>query len=235
MHRVHDILARSSLYRGLDAASLVRLSSLSRVVRASAGQTVFRAGEPCPGVYVVGSGVAQLVREAPSGKRQVLRFIEEGQGFAEAAVIGGFPTPVACLAVEDLECALIPADDFRALIHADHDFCIRIMQSMAARVHTLVSLLEDLALRDAVSRLARYIAEHVDGPERPVVSLAMTKSDLALHLNLSRETLSRTLRRMKDIGAIDLTEEGLRLVNPGLVSRIARDGLTSEILEEISA
>ena len=74
---------------------------------------------------------------------------------------------------------------------------------------------------DAAGRLARHILKAATG--KGTFTLAMRKKDLASHLNLTSETLSRTLRRLADEGLIETTSQHqLRVLN--------RDGL-SEIAE----
>lgn len=218
--QLQEIIACSSLYRGLSVASVERILGVSRVVHVAAGSQIFGTDGPCPGVYVVGKGMIRLMRSGPSGKVHVLRFVEEGGSFGEAAVIGGFPAPVAAIADTDSECALFPADAFRELVQQDHALCLEVMASMAGRVHRLVDLLEDLILRDAMGRVASYVAERAPGPNE-WLTLRVLKQDLARHLNLTSETLSRTLRRLKEVGAIEVEADRLHLKDRGLLTEIA--------------
>lgn len=218
--RLSQIVARSSLYRELGDASVDGILERSRIVRAREGQQLFGTDVPCPGVYVVGRGMVRLVRSGPNGKVHVLRFVEEGGSFGEAAVIGGFPAPVAAIAHADSEFALFPADAFRLLIQRDHALCLEIMRSMAGRVHKLVDLLEDLILRDAMGRVARYVVEQVPSEEGWLV-LPVLKQDIAKHLNLTSETLSRTLRRLKRAGVIEVETDRLHLTDRALLEDIA--------------
>jgi len=78
-------------------------------------------------------------------------------------------------------------------------------------------LLEDLVLRDAAGRVASHLLAAASGSEREF-RLKVRKRDLANHLNLTSETLSRTLRR--------LAESGLVEVGPGQALRVVdRAGL----------
>lgn len=218
--RLREIVDQSSLYRGLSEPSIERILEVSRIVRVDEGQLLFGHGVLCPGVYVVGEGMIRLVRSGPNGKVHVLRFVKEGGSLGEAAVIGAFPAPVAAVAHAKSECALFPADAFRELIERDHALCIEIMKSMAGRVHKLVDLLEDIILRDAMGRVARYVAEQGTGTGEWMVLPAL-KQDIARHLNLTSETLSRTLRRLVQARAIEVDGDRLHLTNRELLEQLA--------------
>ena len=92
-------------------------------------------------------------------------------------------------------------------------------------VRQLVGLVEDLVLRDATARVAgSLLRADSTGGGRPF-ALPMAKKDLASHLNLTGETLSRSLRRLADAGLIELSEaQQIRILRPGALQQVA-DGL----------
>jgi CRP/FNR family transcriptional regulator len=197
---------------------------MARVKRYVRGTVVFRQGAPCPGVFVLGSGLVRIFKAAPSGKEHVLHFVEPGHTFAEVAAIGGFPCPAYAEASQDSTCVLLPTGPFAQALQEDHTLCLQIMASMAFWVRHLVGLMEDIVLRDAAGRVARYLLEAC-GSESDLFVLRSLKKDLASHLNLTSETLSRTLRRLVDAGLIEQRAGGrLRIVRRAELERLA-DGL----------
>jgi CRP/FNR family transcriptional regulator, dissimilatory nitrate respiration regulator len=194
---------------------------MARVKRYARGTVVFRQGEPCPGVFILGTGLVRIFKTAPSGKEHVLHFVEPGHTFAEVAAIGGFPCPAYAEAIKDSTCVLLPTGPFAQALREDHALCLQIMVSMAFWVRHLVGLMEDIVLRDAAGRLARYLLEAC-GSEKDLFVLRSLKKDLASHLNLTSETLSRTLRRLVDAGLIEQRAGGrLRIVRREDLERLA--------------
>ncbi len=213
-----DILRHSQLFRALSDASLAKLAAASVLKRYPKGQTIFSQGDPCPGIFVVGDGAVRVIKIAPGGKEHVLHLAYAGMTFAEIAAIGGFACPATAQATEDTVCALILQDRFTNALRTDHDLCLQLMRGFAHWARHLVGLLEDIVLRDATGRVARHLLQVGGGIEGTVFTLPMLKKDLASHLNLTSETLSRTLRRLEDAGLIDmLDQQQLRIQDrPGL-------------------
>ncbi len=217
-----QILAACPFFASIDAASRERLHAMAVLQRFAKGQTIFRQDDPCPGIFVIGSGQVRIFKVAASGKEHVLHLAGPAQTFAEVAAIGGFPCPAFAEALEATECVLLPTDAFRRALEQDHALCLQIIGAMAYWVRQLVGLMEDIVLRDATSRVARHLLTAERGASGAVV-LPSLKKHLASHLNLTSETLSRSLRRLEESGLIELTGAGMiRIANPEGLDALAQ-------------
>jgi CRP-like cAMP-binding protein len=213
------IVERCRLFARLQPAARARLAATARLHEAPAGSTLFRQGDECPGIFIVGRGLVRVFKLAPSGKEQVLHLAGPGATFAEAAVIGGFACPAFAQAVEESTLALIPAADFQAFLTSDHQGCIDLLASLAGWLHHVVDLLEDLTLRDAAGRLARHLIQHAGAGGR--VTLPSMRKHLASQLNLTPETLSRTLRRLDQDGCISAERDEIVVLDAERLSAVA--------------
>jgi len=223
-----EILERCKLFSEVPAAGFQRLATIGRICRFPRGRLIFREGDECPGVYVVGRGMVRIFKTGAGGKEHVLHLIGPGSTFAEAAAIGGFDVPASAEAVEDTTCALLPLEPLRRTLEQDHEVCLGMMRSLTIWVRQIVGLMEDVVLRDAAGRLARYL---LDAPEAAdgAIELPGLKRHVASHLNLTSETFSRTLRRFVEAGLIAqpdtsrlelLDRQKLRQVAEGMFPRI---------------
>ena len=210
--KVRDVLMRCRLFKRLTADCLDRVASVGVVHRYDPKVRLFSQGDEPPGLYVVDEGAVRVFKIAPGGKEHVLHLAESGNTFAEAAVLGGFPCPAHAETTVPSRCVLLPSPELRHLLDSDPELPRQLLSGMAAWVHQLVDLLEDVVLRDAAGRLARYL---LDAAEDGLVLMPGKKRHLASHLNLTSETFSRTLTRFADRGLIDREPGGrIRLLDP---------------------
>jgi len=218
---VPDILHTCPMFSEVEAAGFARLVTIARLCKFDKGQRIFREGEDCPGVYVVGSGLVRVFKTGAGGKEHVLHMVGPGGTFAEVAAIGAFPVPADAEAIAPSTCALLPADRFRQALEEDHPLCLGLMTGLTLWVRHLVGLMGDVVLRDAGARLARYLLRCKTSPDG-TIELPTLKRHLASHLNLTSETFSRTLRRLMDAGLI-AQEQGnsVRLLDAKALRRVA--------------
>jgi len=217
---VIDILHGCRLFAKIPPEDFARLAAISRLASYGAGHTVFRDGDDCPGIFVLGRGNVRVFKTAPSGKEHVLHVVEPGGTFAEVAAMGGFACPANAEAISDSTCALIPGDRFNRLLAERHQLCLGLVQGMSGWVHHLVGLLEDIVLRDATGRVSRYLLSRSQNADHEI-ELPALKRHIASHLNLTSETFSRVLRRLAQQGVVVETSGKLRLRDADRLKKLA--------------
>ena len=224
-----DTIRKCSIFRELDDESVGLLAREAVTKKFAKGARIFSHGDEVPGLYIVASGLVRVYQVSAQGKTHVLHFAEPGKTFAEVAVMGGFRCPAHAEALEPSVCALIPAHRFQALLRSHHTLCLQLLAGMSRWVRQLVGLLEDVVLRDASGRVARYLLTAAPAGEETPFALPMLRKDLASHLNLTSETLSRTLRRLIDTGVIaGLPDQRIQIHDRDALEEIAEGLLPAE-------
>ncbi len=224
MTSLAPVLDACPFFARIAGPARARLYAIATAARFAKGETIFRQDDPCPGIYVIASGQVRIYKVSASGKEHVLHLAGPAQTFAEVAAIGGFPCPASAEALEPTECALLPAAAFRRALEQDHALCLQMLEAMAHWVKNLVGLMEDLVLRDATSRVARFLGA-AERDAQGAVALPALKKHLASHLNLTSETLSRSLRRLEESGLIELSGSGdIRIADPAGLTAAAEGG-----------
>ncbi len=248
--QAREIVRKCRMFHGLEPEWRDVLASIAVLRRFKRNERIFSQGDPVPGLYCVGQGLVRIFKLAPSGKEHVLHFADPGKTFAEVAALGGFTCPANAAAVEETLCALLPNDRLHALLRQHHALCLQLLSGMALWVRQLVALIEDLVLRDAGGRVAGHLLASdptggrtdasgggtdatrggTETGRRPAFTLPMLKKDLASHLNLTSETLSRTLRRLAEAGLIEMGEGSreIRILDPTRLRQVAEGLLPAE-------
>jgi CRP/FNR family transcriptional regulator len=91
----------------------------------------------------------------------------------------------------------------------------------------VIALLEDVVLRDATGRLARFLLES-ELDEDGLVRLPGLKRYVASHLNLTSETFSRTLGRLIEAGlVVDLDNNRVQIRDRERLQALS-DGMPAE-------
>ena len=165
--------------------------------------------------------MVRVFKTGPGGKEHVLHIVGPGGTFAEVAAIGGFDVPASAEAIAATLCALLPREPFRRALAEDHELATGMMTGLTLWVRHLVNLMEDVVLRDAAGRLARYLLQFPPDAEGRI-ELPGLKRHVASHLNLTSETFSRTLRRLLDAGMIAESDANrVQVLDRGRLEQVA--------------
>jgi CRP/FNR family transcriptional regulator len=215
-----QIIAGCSVLGSVSTSRQEELAQMGRIVKYPKGSVIFRQDEPVPGMFIVITGLVRVYKISPSGKEHTLHLAAPCQTFAEVAAIAGFTCPAWAEAVEDTSALLLPAEGFTQMLRQDHALCLELLTGMGTWVRHLTSLLEDIVLRDSAARVARLLAA-APRDEGQVCALPGLRKHLASQLNLTAETLSRTLHRFIEAGHIQIMDDQrIKICNLGALSAL---------------
>lgn len=203
---MQELLKNAPLFRELDPQEFESLQSITQLRHADNETMLFFEGDPATGFFVLLSGRVRIYKSSPDGKEYTLHQITPGQVFAEAAIFRGNTYPANCMAMEDSQVAFIPKDQFIALITKYPNISLKIIGSLARWLREFAAKLEDLSLKEVPARLATYLLRQQHRLKSSSFELDVTKSELASELGTISETLSRSLKKLRDLGVI--TVEG---------------------------
>lgn len=195
------------LLQAIPKPALEKLAAASRVRRLEAGERVFRQGDETRAFYAILAGGVRLVRLLPDGNERVIHRLRAGQTFAEAAVLSIPRYPATAIATASpTELAEIPAKAFTALFEGDPGVAKAMVAALSGWLVHLVGRVEELTVLSADARLARHLLDlpSSQGAKGLEIRLPLAKKDLAAHLAITPETLSRVLRRWRDREIVDV-------------------------------
>jgi CRP/FNR family nitrogen fixation transcriptional regulator len=174
------------------------------------GQELFAEGEAITFFYKVISGTVRVCKLLSDGRRQIEAFQLPGDIFGlESGVHHRFTAE----AVEDTVVLAFRRSQFASLVHDNPAFGDQLMSSV---IHSLDRAQEHMVLlgrKTAQEKIATFLLDlsrRLAKSDR--VELSMQRTDIADHLGLTIETVSRTLSQMVRDGLIKFVATGRTIV-----------------------
>jgi CRP/FNR family transcriptional regulator len=223
-----NTLRGCQLFTGLPPDDLDLISSFIVPKEVAKGSYLFREGAASEGFYVVQRGAVNVHRVSANGKEQVISVFRTGQSFAEAALAstGGYPADAR--AIEESTVLLLPKADILGLLRTRPELALRMLGSMSQHLRVLVSLLDDLTLKDVETRLANWLLNRCPRPfsaDAVEFQLDRTKRVLAAEIGTVSETLSRTFADFREKKLIRVAGKMITILEPKRLDRILRKNL----------
>jgi CRP/FNR family transcriptional regulator, dissimilatory nitrate respiration regulator len=216
-----ELLHQCYLFRGLEDAELTAVAEIAVIRTVEEGELLFFQGDVARGFYAVLSGMVRVFKSSPQGREYTLHRIPAGQIFAEAAIFDGEHYPANAAAVERSTVAFFPADRFRALVAGSPVLSLKMIGSLSRFVRDFNQQIEDLSLKEVPSRLASYLQRQSEKSGSRQVMLESSKTELAQSLGTVLETLSRSFRKLQDVGVIAVSERSIEILDPDRLADIA--------------
>jgi CRP-like cAMP-binding protein len=189
-------------------------------VRLGRGQALFFEGDPAAHFYEVTGGTVRCCRLVADGRRTILRFA----GFGSFVGIG-------CVERHDYTAEAVTAVTVRRhrlagleAAMADAGLRARVLSALRDELAATRGQMMLLGRMSAAERLATFLVGYAArGPRADgCIELPMTRSDVADHLGLTVETVSRKLHELDDLGLIRIeTPSRIRILEPDRIEAIA--------------
>lgn len=205
------------------------LEALDRIVvrgpTLNKGSLLFRAGETPTSIFVVRSGALRSYVRDAAGVEQIVGFHLAGEFIGLSAVHDNHyeVTAETLQATAICELPFVELEAASVRIPAMRRHLLRLLSRELQR-HQAARLL--LAASRADARVAMFISHYRARLQQRGLSamrfrLPMSRRDLANHLGLAVETVSRSLSTMRAMGALNLHGKDIEIVAPDNVSTIA--------------
>ncbi len=167
-----SLLRPAPYFGGLGPKVLATIAARCQSKSFRAGQLVFMEGDPCRHLHLLESGRVKFFRTSAEGREQILRAFERpGDTFCIPSAFHTGRHIVSGGAVVETRLHLLDMDTVSRLAQEHPSIAIKLVATAGEHMAHLVSLAEDLSLKSATARLARYLASFYDDllqkPRRP--------------------------------------------------------------------
>ena len=174
------------------------------------GEEIFAEGEPCSVFYRVVSGTVRTGKLLADGRRQIDTFHFPGDVFG---LESGDTRRATAEAVDKVVVIAYRRSNFGGLVQDDPAFGEQLMTSMLSSLDRAHDHMVLLGRKSALEKMATFLLEiAARGAHADRAQLPMQRTDIADHLGLTIETVSRTLTQMVRDGLIRLADAGRTVI-----------------------
>ncbi len=221
-------LADVPLFRGLAAADLSHIASLSHSKTVDAGAFFFSEGEQADHFFVLTGGRVKLTQVTPEGHQIVLRHANPGDAFGGVGAFGDPIYPVGAEAIELSAARAWTSAAMRQLLETQPGVALNALHFVAGRLHDLQRRYRQATTERVERRVARAILRLVHDSGRRVdagvaIDFPVSRQDIAEMTGTTLYTVSRLLSAWEQRGIIRGGRQRIVLVEPKALAAIAED------------
>jgi CRP-like cAMP-binding protein len=224
------ILQGLKLFEQLAPEQLAELAPHMVERKVERREVVIARGDHTAGLGFLIEGRLQTVSFTLDGREVGTDFVDPGEFFGELSVIDGNPAPEYIVAVAPSRVTMLDRERARQLMFGSAAAAEAVVQRMAERLRRSASHKAMLALPSSFQRVCAQLdllAER-DAAGQTVIRLPPTHQEIAIMVNTSRETVTRTLQYLQGIQVVGRAGQDLLVLKPDVLKQAA-DGKVAPV------
>jgi CRP/FNR family transcriptional regulator, cyclic AMP receptor protein len=222
--QIKDVLSGFSLFRGLSEHEIYKIVDISISRESKKGSHIFLQDEPLKNVYFIYDGTVKIYKTDVNGKEQIVSILKEGEMFPHVGFFrkGGYPAFSEVLKSAIL--VVVPIVPFEKVLIENPELCIKVFNVLGEKIVDLQERLESQILNNTYEQIIKLLVrlgkEHGKELEdgRIILKGEFTNRDLANMIGTTRETVSRTLTKLKKNHLIETDAHGNLLFDSSILS-----------------
>ena len=216
-----SLLQQFSLMRLFQADALASLAEHSSSRTFSKREVVLAKESPSPSLMFLLEGRLQSLDFTMDGREVGLHFIEEGQYFGEISVLDGLASPEVVIATKKSQVVMVPAREIQVHIFASPLAIKAITSGLTQRIRNQANQRQILGIISPLQRICALLQNlSRDGKNPELIANAPTHQEIAIMVNLTRETVTRAFQVLQSQGALARDGDDLR-VDIGKLKQLA--------------
>jgi len=200
-------VSRLSLFEGLDAHALKQIAQSAEFRTLEKDEWVIHKGERGAHLYFLLMGRLQVIDATEDGREIGISFLKPGDYFGELSVIDGLPRNASVVATSKSRLLALRRAVALDLFHHQPLVIERVLKKLANTVRHSAFLRVILAMPSVNQRVCAMLNHLiVIAPGGlPVINNLPTQQQLAIMINTSRETVSRSMKSLIDQASSSVT------------------------------
>ncbi|MDY0407874.1 Crp/Fnr family transcriptional regulator [Virgibacillus soli] len=211
---IHDLLTSFALFKDLSAGELEPILDIAQHRPYRKGQHVFLQGDLLTNVYFIHQGSIKIYKTDMNGREQIVNVLKSGDMFPHQGFFRKDNYPAHAEVSEDAILIYIPINQFENVLVTHPEICVKLFKVLGDIIVNLQTRLEEKILdsthEQIIKLLLRLSQSHgekiAEGKFR--FTAMFTNRELANMIGTSRETVSRTLTKLKKQDLVCNDENG---------------------------
>ena len=209
------LLQRLPLFNGLPEGDLLSLSAECRVDRLDTDGVIFRQGDPCDRLWIVYQGRVKIVWHEEDGREVILEIIPPGEVFGGGAIF--LPEqPADAQAIVETEVVSFSSRLYAQFLIEHPMVALKLIRMLGARLHASIEM-NSLTGERVDRRLAHILLKLAARASRPdpegtLITIALSRQDLADMCGTTLETAIRCMSRFRSEGLIKTRRGGYLVI-----------------------
>ncbi|MCD4839124.1 MULTISPECIES: Crp/Fnr family transcriptional regulator [Neobacillus] len=223
IEEIKKVLSEFTLFRSLNDTELSKITDIAIVREWKKHSHVFHQGDPLENVYFIYSGKIKIYKSDISGKEQIVAIMKKGEMFPHVGFFRKGNYPAFAEVLEPSVLIAVPITRFEHVLIENPELCIKVFKVLGEKIVDLQNRLEEQILNNTYEQIVKLIIRlaQKDGKEQEdgtiLLKSEFTNKDLANMIGTTRETISRTLTKMKKDELIEVDNDGNMIVDVKLL------------------
>ena len=218
-----QFLRNIPLFSALQDAELEQVAGVIRKKDYRKNDVIFHQDEPGNALFIVTSGLVKISLMDKNGREAILKMVYANDFFGEMSLLDGYFRSATVTAVEACQAILLARDDFISLIKEHPELILSMLLTLSRRIRKTDEKIASLSFFDAPGKVAGSLLDitrnHTPDAATGLVTLAVSRQNMADIAGISRETLTRVLHDFQSKSYIRLHKRKITILDHHALER----------------
>ncbi|WP_438313438.1 Crp/Fnr family transcriptional regulator [Sporosarcina sp. FA9] len=190
------------IFNHLNSKEMKEIVKETNSIKHPRGHTIYHAGDKSDGLYIVHKGRVKIYRLSETGKEQIVRILGPGDFTGELSLFTESVHDAYAESMETTELCVMSREKFQVFLLKYPSISLKVLTEFSSRLAKTEKQSASIAMESAETRIAMYLANLVEEQNQNIVTLPLSRKDIASHIGTTPETVSRKLTEFEDAGWI---------------------------------